>query len=272
MSVEPQYVTKEELDAALKGYERLGASEEYGRVLDAQFRSYFGRLIEQSASSVQTKSELKISEVQNEFFSNLAVLRRELTAAVESGIGVRIDSLKTSLAESVLAQTSQLLQAKSDQLHSFISAHAAAHKQAIDDLDKKLAEAQSDAIKKIAEDCKASSAEISAAIVSTALESYAAQVKQSVDNTLAQTVDLVSDKMKQFEDLLARELSEKTIDRERILKQMRDIELELHVKSQAVIDFQVEQARQMMEQSAKAELRDGLNNAVGLLLGRSNLK
>lgn len=262
-----EVVTHEQLEKILKGFEKLGAAEREIRNYDKQVKTWVVEWSDRKTLELNKDLGEKLNGLNEQFdgrfrtmllqsYNNLNTeINAKIAESVEKsakGISALIlDAMKARLAE-IKTYAQEVAEIKVNEAEKDLKASAATLKAAIRaDLEMFEEKVKTDT---------------DAVLIKNTL-SLEAAVKQMVANTLAEETAYVREVINKFTSDLGDILAEKVIDKEAIEQKISEVQSSLANKTQSVINFNIEQARQQMEYAAQAEIKDGIKEASAQIFG-----
>ena len=259
------FVTQAELQSILNQFAKITAMEDRFRDVDMTFRAYVDRVVANEAGGIRRTAITDLGAAKSEIGQTILNQVAAVKLAVTSDFSSKFALAASEAKDAAVNQSLESLEKKANELRGeFHSADAKTKS----DVDSKLASHKAELSQSVSEGVESASVKAAAASASEAkalLQSFQTQSHQSVENALKQISDTVAKSLKGFHEVLSKELASKVIDKQKIEAKIESIQAEIQAKAQSVIDFQLEQARLMMEQTAKAEVKDGIQSALSLL-------
>lgn len=260
------FVTPNELDQRLGAYERLGESQKACGQMEESLKKYVRAQLEASQMQITTLVEeravqlyQKVDVQAKKYIDNLATQIHDSTLkTISSSVDMAKRDLMSDLGLVIKSKISEAGQSLTSSQKSFEAALEKVFWTKLDSFQSQIRAEISD-FEKIWLDRAAAVAEKAVGdvregvshLTKTKLEEHLYRIEKIIET-------LRSD--------LTIEMSKKLVDKQAIEQKMRDIEAELTKKAQSVIDFNINQARTQMEQSAKAEVRDGIKTAASQIM------
>lgn len=260
------FVTPEELEIALRSYAKSSDLDSSIRETDASLRVFIERTIQIANRELLTKVALDLNAAKTDHQKSL---HTQIGAAKESTLReleVTLASLKDGVSHYLLNQAMQAIDRKSDENRREYLGFAG---KAQEQINQTIKSHDDDSLKRV--EAALSSAEAVARktadeVARSHVESVQKQTVAAVENALSEIAQHQAKKFEEFKTVLDYELSQKVIEKAQIERKIQEIEVELRAKTQSVIEFQLEQARVMMEQSARSEVRDGIQASLQMLM------
>jgi hypothetical protein len=264
--VSQNFVTPKELDQRLAGYEKLGTSDTICGELEEKIKKSVRATLESSHVQLTALIEDRAGQLFNrldshvkKYMDNLSVqIQESALKSLSSGLEKAKRDIELDLNLVIKSKTQEAFSQLNLSQKGFEATMEKVFWSKLDNFDSQLRNEMQD-FEKIWID-KATS------MTSNAVE----EVKDSV---ASQSHSLISSHLlsvgKIVEELradLSHEMSKKLVDKQAIEQKMREIEADLTKKAQSVIDFNISQARQNMEQAARAELEEGIKSAAGKIM------
>jgi len=265
MSTE-NFVTEAALELALKEYEKISTSAANAQKLDAQFRKFFETMAEASAKALRTEVDSKLNQIIVELDRKIALAASSTETKVSSDILKKLDSLKRGVEDQISAQVNSNIQAKSEQLNALVNQSLARMKKEQEVFDSRLNDEFEVKMRSLTDKTVSTAQAAANEVCQRTVVSVSTQTIHTVETSLATYNSFAQAKFDEFTQLLVKELEQKAVDKERLLKHISSIEKDLLAKTQGIIAFQIEQARAMMEQSARAEMREGIRERLADVL------
>jgi hypothetical protein len=263
-----EFVTPEDLAIALKFYAKTSEVDARLRDTDSAIRIFIDRTLQIAHQELSTKVELKLdstkTEVQkllnSQIGSNRDTANRELEA--------KVLSLKEGVSQYLLSQALKYVEQKSSELRcEYLNAQNKAQ-ETIEQALKKQHEENSTHLTHVLAAAQNSAKKVSEEVSRAYIDSIQTRTVAAVESAMSQIVQLQTKKFEEFKDVLDFELSQKVIEKAQIERKIAEIQIELQAKTQSVIEFQLEQARAMMEQNTRNEVRDRIQESIIDLLSK----
>lgn len=261
------FITRDELDKILQGFEKLGASEKYVGKMDVDLRAYQRKNIDELELKMSQLIDNKISVINDKLIANIKISENTIKTNAMKEVGDILDKTRSHISESVLNTVYKSL------------------KDIAVDTDNKINSQLTNFKNKMVNDAEQLSRDLDIK-VSNNLNMFERTIESQVHDSISRAINhsatlfsktmtevvqgLYSNIIQDISNLrtsLSEELSRKIVDKAAIEAKFQEIENEMKNKIQQTINFQIEQARFMMEQSAKAEIDDSLKNLTGNFLG-----
>lgn len=260
------FVTPEELDKRLAGYERLGTSQTVcGGLEDTIKKSVrvsienshveLTNLIEDRAGQLFNKLDLHVKK----YMDNLSLQIQEVTQkSLSSGIEKAKRDIDLDLNVAIKAKIEEPFSQLTLLQKTFEATIEKVFFSKLDNFELQLKNEMKNFEKEWIE--KAS------LMTSNAVEEIKDSVATQSHSFVSSHANNISRIIEELRTDLSFEMSKKLVDKQAIEQKMKEIEAELHKKAQSVIDFNIAQARHNMEQSARAELEEGIKSAAGKII------
>lgn len=263
------FVTPKELDQRLAGYEKLGTSDTVCGELEEKIKKSVRASLESSHVQLTALIEDRAGQLFNKldshvkkYMDNLSV---QIQDAAQKSLSSSIDNAKRDIELDlnlvIKSKTQEALEAFAQLTLSQKGFEATMEKvfwSKLDNFESQLRNEMQE-FEKIWID-KATS--MSSNAVEEVKDSVASQSHSFISSHLSNVGKIVEE----LRVDLSIEMSKKLVDKQAIEQKMREIEADLNKKAQSVIDFNIAQARQNMEQAAKAELEEGIKSAAGKIM------
>lgn len=259
------FVTQDEFHSVLNQFAKITALEDRFRDFDTVVRAYVDRVVASEGGSIRSKVISDLSAVKGEVSQSVSSQMTAVKEAVNSEFTAKLSTFTQEVKTDAIKHSSEALEKKANELRGEF--HSADTKLK-SDVESKLTSHKSDlstAVSDGLEKAVSKAALASSSETKALLQSFQSQSQQSVENAIKQISEVVEKSLKSFHEVLSKELASKVIDKQKIEARMESIQSEIHAKAQSVIEFQLEQARLMMEQTARAEVKDGIQSALSLL-------
>lgn len=263
-----EYITREEFEKTIARYEKLGTAETHVGKMDTVLRAYQKGLIDDL--------ELKCSQLID---SKMAVLSDKLTSQIKSSqssiqntlakeVGEILEKSKAHILESVLASVHKTLRDISTQNENIIVGK-------INESKVKFSEefeiSKNDTLSEVNSILSGFKHELNSELegkITSTISAATHSFTKHFTNLLNDSQGFVSDKVLDLMNFVSSELDKKVVDKNAVDSKFIEIENEMRMKVSQIISFQIEQARHMMEQSARAEIKESLKTLAGGILGR----
>lgn len=261
------YITRDELDKAIARCEKLGTAEKHLSKMDVELRGYFRDLIDaldlKASQSVDNKIAAMSDKTQAAIKNSESTIKNNLIKEV----GDVLDNSKGHITETVLASVYKTLKDLTIDVEQKIKSQN-------QELKIKVQDDLNSTVKTVDESVQAKILEFKAEVESDLHKRIHKAVNQASNlftKTLVETFDKhqeeFKNELKLFKQSIDEELSHKVVDKQAIDGKFAQIESEMKAKVQQIINFQLDQARFMMEQSARAEISESLKSLTGNFLG-----
>jgi hypothetical protein len=261
------YVTRDELDKAIARCEKLGTAEKHLSKMDVELRGYFRDLIEalelKSSQSVDNKIAVLSDKTQTAIKSSESTVKNNLIKEVEGAL----DQNKGHITETILASVYKTLKDFTNDIDQRIKSQNQELKIKVqDDLNANV-KTVDDSVQGKIELFKADIENDLHKRVHKAINQASSLFTKSLLEVFDQHQEDFRNELKIFKASIDEELSHKVVDKQAIDGKFTQIENEMKAKVQQIITFQLNQARHMMEQSARAEINESLKSLTGNFLG-----
>ena len=261
-----QYVTQNELDKILERYDRLGAAQVEAGNTENRLRKYIDDLLIRRDQELSRKFNEAVAIASDKAAIEAKRAAENTAVKVTTELHQTFDGLAKKLKESLLSELSLLTKIKTDEIQKsansmMVSMRAETQNYLgtkIDQLQLELKSEQELFHKTVLE--KAST--IADDGVKEVLDQTSLIVKNEI-NSNASKISLLLEELRLF---VTDQMNQKLIDKQAIENKMREIEAELIKKTSSIIDFNIEQARNQMESSARAEVKEGIKEAASQLI------
>lgn len=262
-----QYVTVEELQKILAAYDRLGSAQtEAGKVED-RLRKFAQTVAEEKTLALHTTLKHEISTVTQKAALEAKTASQIVAQQVTVELHKTFDGLVRKLKESLLTDLTAYIKLRTDETHSQSMAKINA---IADASEKKLVSQHLKTWNDLRDEQEAAKAAIlaeakkAATVVTEEAEKEISKETEAWVRLHTQNVGTI---FEEFKIYLTEQLNLKLVDKQAIEQKMRDIESDLLKRATQIIDFNVQQARQQMETSARAEVKDGIKEAASQIIG-----
>jgi hypothetical protein len=262
------FITRDELDKILRGYEKLGASEKCVGKMDVELRVYQQSLVDGLELKMTQLIDNRIAVLSDSLNTQVKSSHSSIQNALTKEVGEILEKSKAHIMESVLASVHKTLRDISSQNENLLKAK-------INEAKTKFSEEFEIAKNSTLTEVKTSMSGFKHDLeneleekIFTAISSATHNFTKHFTNLLNESQGFVSDKVLDLMTFVSSELDKKVVDKNAIDSKFVQIEHDMRIKVSEIISFQIEQARHMMEQSARAEIRENLKALAGDILGR----
>jgi len=263
-----EFVTPEELALTLRAYAKASEVDSRLRDTDSAIRVFVERTLEIANRQLLTRVALDLDAVKTDTQKALSTQISATKEAVTRDLTADVASLREGVSQYLLNQAMQAIDRKSDEMRrEYLSVHEKTQDQVSQAL-KAHHEDSSTRLDHVLSTAETLAKKVSDEVARSHVESVQKQTVAAVENALAEIAQLQAKKFEEFRAVLEMELSQKVIEKSQIERKIQEIEHELRAKTQSVIEFQLEQARVMMEQSARSEVRDGIQASLQMILNK----
>ena len=260
------FVTPDELDKRLDLYEKLGSSELACAKMDEAIKKYVRQSLENSHMQITTLVEQRADQLYQKIDSHIKKYIENQSVHIQehslSTIGSFVDKAKRDLESdlnlAVKAKMQDAFVAVTNSQKSFEAATEKVFWSKLNEFETKMRE-EINAFEK-------TWIERASIMGEEAISKVKDGVQNSARVSLSEYVLKIEKIVEELRSELSIEMSKKLVDKQAIEQKMRDIEHELNKKAQGIIDFNIEQARQNMEQAARAEVEEGIKTAAGKIM------
>lgn len=260
------YVTHEELDKLLRGYEKIGSIEDHVTKLDSVLRKFLNENIELFGTKTKAEMDLKITSLTQKFE---ATLKASMESSKVTNMREIIELCKAQIesqSKNILNETLSIIDKKSKDIRNNVedsvsSKLISSQKESENVLNILKREIYSNIMtyQEIVENLCATS-------IQKAIDSHRSTLETLVNNVLSDQYKQLVAEFVQMKVDIQMELTQKVVDKKFIEDKMSKLENDLLSKTQETINFQIDQSRAMMEQSARAEISDSLKQASNQML------
>lgn len=260
------YVTREELAQILAVYAKGNDVGSLVRETDIGLKAFLERTLQGANQELRTKVTQEMGAMKGEVSQLIATLVGSSRESIAREVEARTASLKDGVSHYLVAQAIQHIDAKYSELRNEYLNGITTTRAFVDDSLKANREDSATRLDSIRSDCLAAAKKVSEEVASQHVQSLQTQMKSALDSSVSVITEAVAKQFSEFRTVLDFELAQKVIDKKQIEQKIVEVEEQLRLKAQSVIEFQLEQARLMMEQSARSEVRDGVQASLQILL------
>lgn len=261
-----QFVEVNELDKRLELYEKIGGGEKAASQVEEKIRKYvrdqneilcgsLTKIVEERAAQNYAKLDLHIKK----YVENLGV---KIEEATKSMLASSLDRMRRDLITEVMLT----IKNKGEEIRTSIVNTQKSYEAT---LEKSFETRNQDFQSKIREEVTEFDKRVMEKTINIAERSIltvTTTISRETQESLSQHLSLIGKIVEELRADLSIEMSKKLVDKSAIEQKMREIEYELTKKAQAVIDFNVNQARSNMEQAARAEVQEGIKQAASQII------
>jgi len=251
-------VTKEELESILKQYEKVGQIERVSTKIDSELKSFVMKTIESQVENLKVMFSNNLKEISTSYDSMNKSQSQAIQKNIMNEVQVLVKGQLEIFSNRLLADCLKQIEKKADDiriqfdksisnktvnLEKVVDGKIFEHTKAVND---KMVSYQG-----IVENLCSES-------IFKAIDAHRSVVENIVTTKLSESYESVKDDFANLKNFLMSELTKKVIDKKMIEDRLNTIEGDLIAKTQDIIKFQIEQSRQMMEQSTRAEINESL--------------
>lgn len=263
-----EFVTREELLSTLVPFAKSSEVDSKLRETDSATRLVMDRTLTVAQQALQTKILTDLNSVKSDISQIIAAQIPTLRESVSVDIEHRLSALKGLITEQVLAQALELVSKKSSEAYTEYHSDQSKIKDQVELVVKAHEERANEKVSASLAHLEVCAKEIAEKTSAAHVQSLQTSIVGTVEGALAAISKTQTRAFQEFKAILETELSKKVIDKMQIEKKIQEIEGELQSKIKGVIEFQIDQARAMMEQSAKSEMREGIQASLMTLMSR----
>ena len=260
------FVTPKELDQRLAAYEKLGTSETVCGQLEDKIKKSVGASLESSHSQLSKVIETRAEQLFEKLDSHVKKYMDNLSSQIQEYALKTIQSSVDKAKRDIDLDMNLVIKSKTQEAFSQLSLSQKGFEATLERVFWSKLESFESTLRNEMTQFEVIWMDKAAAITADAVE----QVK---DGVAVQSQSLIGSHLGKVEQIieslradLSIEMSKKLVDKQAIEQKMKEIEEDLRKKAKSVIDFNLAQARQNMEQSAKAELEEGIKVAAGKIM------
>ncbi len=262
-----EYITREEFEKALNRYDKLGTAEKYVGKMDAELRKYQKDLVDSLEFKNSQLLETKLATVSDKISSAIKASESNIKNSIMKEVSEVLDATKTHISESVLSSVYKSLKDISLQteqtINNQLSIAKAKFSNEIEQFSKSVELEMGSKLSLFEHSMQTYTQDKINAAVGHSSSLFTKTMNGIVSDFHSETISLVLDLRTSLSD----ELGKKIVDKAAIESKFAEIESEMKSKVQQLITFQLDQARNVMEQSARAEINESLKTLTGNFLG-----
>lgn len=252
------YVSHDELDKILRAYEKAGNLENISKTIDTNLRKHLQDVSENHAISLKKEIETKITNQTSKFESQIRQTTENMKSSIVKEINDVIKYQIDVLNKSVLSENLKVIDKKFQEVRSYLDGSIT---QKLTLHEKEYANNLSIAKREIYSqfvNFQTFVENLCVTSIQKAIESQKSTIENLVQSTLKEEYQKIKEDVSQLRSDIMNELENKIVDKKMIDERIAQIENELVAKTHSLIEFQLEQSRVMMEQSARAEIAESL--------------
>lgn len=260
------FITENELDKRLELYEKLGAAEKEIGNAEERIKKYLREYVDQNhieiKKLIEEKNELLLNKIQANLKNQLDLVTQSIEKIAIQTATSAIDKAKREIELQIATD----IKNKTDEIRTNINLSQKAFEANLEKLmSVKLNEFEID-FKKRKTTFEEEWIEKSKIESRNAIYSLKKEISEQTENQINVTLKKVLNLIEELKSDLTIEMSKKLVDKTAIEQKIKDIEFQLINKTLEIIDFNINQARSQMEQSAKAEVKEGIKNLAGQII------
>lgn len=266
MAGSQRFITEDELEKKLNMYDRLGSSTKAAAIAEENVKNYVRKQLEQAHLIITQKLEEKI--VQS-FQKSEATFKK----AVENSQSTITDTVNKTMQYLILKTKNEIvndvhlvIRGKTEEIRKAINSRQAEFEASFEkSVLTKFTNFQSQVKEEL---MKSESLIIEKAIITadSGVRDVTSDVSKAVKEQLHKFYGEVDELIINLRNDLTAQMNNKLVDKQAIEQRMEDVREELANKAQQIINFNIEQARQNMEMSARAEISEGLKTSTAEIL------
>jgi hypothetical protein len=260
------FITESELDKRLELYEKLGTAEKEIGNAEERIKKYLREYVDQSQIEIkkliEEKNELLLNKIQ-------ANLKNQLDLVTQSIQKIAIETTEAVIEKAkreIELQINTDIKNKTDELRVSNNLSQKAFEANLEKLvSVKLNEFELD-FQKRKNTFEEEWIEKSKIESRNAINSLKKEISEQTENQINETLKKVLNLIDELKSDLTLEMSKKLVDKNAIEQKIKEIEFELTNKTLEIIDFNINQARFQMEQSARAEVQEGIKQVASQII------
>jgi hypothetical protein len=258
---EKSYITREELDVFLRGYEKIGSLDSIASQIDGALRKYILESFETNVGAIKRELSASMNNLSQKFES---MIKQSADSSKTANLREVIELSKVQIeaqSRNIMTETLKTIDKKSSEIRNNIE-QSISQKLLINEkeIDSKVTTLKSLIWQEIM-NYQSMIENLCVSSIQKAIESQRTTIEGLIEDTLHNHYSKIKEDMTQLRLVIMSELENKIVDKKLIDERLADMEKQLVSKTQNVINFQLEQSRAMMEQSARAEITDSLKHA-----------
>lgn len=260
------FVKHEELEKALQSYEKTGSLEKIAGKIDAGLRKFITESLDNIKMVLRSEQDSRITQLTQKFES---IVRSSVDTAKSSNFKEMASYTRTQIeaqAKLILDDTLKIIDKKSQDIR-FGLEQSITQKLIITqkEVDSTISVMKTDIYNQILT-YQQYIENLCTTSIHKAVESHKGSIETMINDTLNTHYSKLKEDFSQMKAEIQLELNNKVVDKTYIEDKLLNMERELVAKTQENINFQIEQSRNMMEQSARAEINESLKQASSNLL------
>jgi hypothetical protein len=263
-----EFVSRDEIVSILAPYAKSSDLEVRVRETDTSTRLVLDRSVSAAQQTLQLKLLGDLSAVRTEVMN---ALQSQIVTAKDSvlrEVEIKLAAFRTSIAEQAASQALEVVAKKTSEIYAQLQGSQTKLKEDIEFLVKQKHEDSGSRLESFLPVVETSAKAIAEEVAVSKVQSLQTTLVSTVQGALSEISQSQTRAFQEFRAVLETELSQKVIDKAQIERKIIEIEGEMQSRIRSVIEFQIEQARAMMEQSARSEVRDGVQASLITLLSK----
>lgn len=258
---EKSYITRQELETLLRGYEKIGSLDSIASQIDTALRKYIDTSFENNMSNIKRELATSLNNHAQRYDS---LIKQSADTSKSANFREVIELSKVQIeaqSRSILTETLKTIDKKSSEIRNNIE-QSISQKLLINEkeVDSRVTTLKSLIWQEIM-NYQSMVENLCVSSIQSAIESQRATIQGLIEDTLHNHYSKIKEDMTQLRLAIMGELENKIVDKKLIDERLADMEKQMVAKTQSVINFQLDQSRQIMEQSARAEITDSLKHA-----------
>ncbi|MEO5348880.1 MAG: hypothetical protein H7836_04465 [Magnetococcus sp. YQC-3] len=254
-------ITQEQLEQILKGYEKIGAVDNQIAKLDTVFRKFISETIDLARSQLKNELDIKINSLVQKFDTTI---KNAIDSAKANNFKEVVELCKVQIeaqSRNILSENLKLIEKKSNDIRNNTE-QSISQKLLISEkeVESSISNVKRDMYAQIVNFEKYVE-NLCVVSMQKAIDTHKGAIETLITSELSAQYQSFKEQLSQIHYEIMKELENKIIDKKLIDDRLASIEKDLLAKTQGVINFQLDQSRAMMEQSARAEISESLKLA-----------
>lgn len=260
------FVTNEELDKRLAGFERLGTSQTVCGELEDTIKKSVRVSIENSHVELKALVEDRAGELFNKLDSHIKKYMDNLSLQIQEATQKSLSSGIEKAKRDIDLDLNVAIKAKIEEPFSQLTYLQKSFESRIEEVFEAKLKNFETRFKNEMKNFEIEWSDKTSEMISTSNEHLKDSLANQSHSFIHSHILNIRKVVEELKSDLSKEMSKKLVDKQAIEEKLKEIQDELHKKAQSVIDFNIAQARHNMEQSARAELEEGIKTAAGKII------
>ncbi len=260
------FVTPKELDQRLAGYEKLGTSDTVCGELEEKIKKSVRASLESSHVQLTALIEDRAGQLFNKLDSHVKKYMDNLSVQIQDVAQKSLSSSLEKAKRDIELDLNLVIKSKTQEAFAQLTLSQKGFEATMEKVFWSKLDNFESQLRNEMQEFEKIWIDKATSMTSNAVEEVKDSVASQSHSFISSHLSNVGKIVEELRADLSIEMSKKLVDKQAIEQKMREIEADLNKKAQSVIDFNIAQARQNMEQAAKAELEEGIKSAAGKIM------